>query len=62
MQGLVLTAAGLVVLLAGRVGRSGRLPGNLVFRTGRTTIRFPVVTSLGLSILPTVVLNLLYRR
>ena len=60
--GLVLAAAGALILLAGRVPFLGRLPGDLTFRRDPLTIYAHLVTSALLSILLTVVINLLWRR
>lgn len=61
-SGLAVAAAGGLLLLAGRLPWLGRLPGDLVFRTGRVTILVPIATCVILSILLTIVLNLLFRR
>ncbi len=56
--------AGLVLIGLGRLG-IGRLPGDLVFRKGDTTIVVPLATSLLLSVLITLVIWLLrtvFRR
>lgn len=58
---VVLFVAGGLVWLLGRFG-GGFLPGDIVFRRGNTTIVFPVVTMLIVSIVLTVVLNLFFRR
>ena len=60
--GLVLVAAGALLWLAGRLGL-GRLPGDIVVRRGPFTFAFPLVTSLLLSLLATLLLNLwVWRR
>lgn len=58
---VILFVAGGVVWLLGRFG-GGFLPGDIVFRRGNTTIVFPIVTMLIVSIVLTVVLNLFFRR
>lgn len=58
---VVLFVAGGVFWLLGRSG-GGLLPGDIVFRRGNTTIVFPIVTMLIVSIVLTVVLNLFFRR
>lgn len=61
--GAILAAAGLVLLLVARLHLPlGRLPGNVIYRGKHTTIYFPWVTLLLLSILATLLLNLLFRR
>lgn len=63
--GAVLFLVGLVLTLSDRVpflSWLGRLPGDLVFRRGNTTIFIPIVTSIVVSIILSVVLSLLFRR
>ncbi|HZT74157.1 MAG TPA: DUF2905 domain-containing protein [Terriglobales bacterium] len=61
--GVILAAAGLVLLLVARLHLPlGRLPGDVIYRGKHTTIYFPWVTMLLLSILATLLLNLLFRR
>jgi Protein of unknown function (DUF2905) len=55
--GLGPVAAGALLWLAGRLGL-GRLPGDIVVRRGTATFAFPLVTSLLLSLLATLLLNL----
>jgi len=56
-SGLVLAAIGLVLVLAGRTNLPiGRLPGDIVYRGKNTTFYFPLVTSILLS----VVLSLIF--
>jgi hypothetical protein len=57
LAGLVLAAVGVVFLLGG-----GRLPGDLSFRRGTTRVYIPLATALVVSLVATVVLNLLLRR
>ena len=63
--GLVLAAIGLVLLIAPRVpglNRLGRLPGDIFIERGPVTIFIPIVTSIILSLLLTIVLNIFMRR
>ena len=61
--GLLLVAAGVLVLLLERAHVPlGRLPGDIVWRGNKTTIYFPWVTCLLLSLLGTLVLWLLNQR
>lgn len=57
----VLAVVGLVFMLAGRASLP-RLPGDLSFGTRGVRVFVPLGTSLLLSILLTVALNLLFRR
>ena len=52
VAGVLIAAAGLVVMLLGRTGIPlGRLPGDFLYRGKRTTFYFPLATSLLLSVL-----------
>ena len=55
--GLVVAAVGALFLLGG-----GRLPGDLSFGKGNTRVYIPLATCLIVSIVATIVLNLLFRR
>ncbi len=58
--GAILGAAGLVVLLAGRLGL-GRLPGDIFIQRENVTFYFPLATMLIVSIILTIIVNL-FRR
>lgn len=58
---VLLLVVGGVFLLLGRLGLD-RLPGDLVFRRGNTTVYFPIGLMILLSIIGTIVLNILFRR
>ena len=51
----LLVAGGLLVLGGELPFRLGRLPGDIVYRGDRTTFYFPIVTSLLLSVVLTLV-------
>ena len=59
--GLVLVVVGLFVSLAGRFTGLGRLPGDIVIRRPGFTFYFPIVTSILLSLLLTVIFWLFGR-
>jgi membrane protein implicated in regulation of membrane protease activity len=61
LGGLSLAGAGLLLMLGERLGL-GRLPGDLVWKRRDTTVYFPWVTSLVLSVILTVLLNVFLRR
>jgi DUF2905 family protein len=54
----------LLVVIGGALMLFGRfhLPGDLAFRTGNTTIYIPIATSIILSIVATIALNLALRQ
>jgi hypothetical protein len=58
--GLILVVAGVVIFFGGSMGL-GRLPGDIHLRKGNVQFYFPVVTSLLLSVLLSVILWL-FRR
>ena len=60
--GLVIVLVGVVLLVADRIPGVGRLPGDLVVRRGPVAFYFPVATSIVLSVLLTILLNLFWRR
>ena len=60
--GGVLLVIGLVLILAGRVNLPiGRLPGDIVVRGKNTTFYFPLMTSIVLSVILTLVLWVVNR-
>lgn len=59
--GVAIVVIGVVMLLLDRFGLPGRLPGDFVIRGKRWSIWIPLASSLILSILLTVLLNL-FRR
>ena len=61
VAGAVIAALGVAIVVGDRLGL-GRLPGDLVFRRKTYAVYFPVATSLLVSVVLTLVLNLLLRR
>ena len=59
--GLVLAVVGAVLAFGGRLGL-GHLPGDFSFRRAGWTVSFPLMTGIVVSLLLTLVLNLLLRR
>lgn len=59
--GIIITLCGVVLLVARKLGL-GTLPGNITFRRGNFQFSFPIVTSLVLSIVLTILFNLFFRR
>ena len=61
LLGLVIAAVGLVLLLAGRLD-IGRLPGDIVWRGEDWSVYIPLGWMVLLSLVLTIVLNLVFRR
>jgi hypothetical protein len=61
--GLGITALGLLVMLGAKLGlpRLGRLPGDIVWQGKNSTVYFPIVTCIVLSILLTLALSIFNR-
>lgn len=60
--GIILAAVGAVIYFGGRVG-IGRLPGDIYYRRGNFTFYFPLISSILISIILTILFNLLrFRR
>ncbi len=60
--GLVLAGLGALLLIAGHVPWLGRLPGDIRIESDNVRIYIPLATSLLVSVLLTILLNLLTRR
>ncbi len=58
---IALLVVGGILLLLGRFGFD-RLPGGFVFRRGNFTLYFPIGLMIVLSIVGTIVLNIILRR
>lgn len=59
--GIALLVVGGLLLLGGKIPGLGRLPGDIVYRKGSFTFYFPLVTSLLISLVLTLLLWL-FRR
>ncbi len=57
----LLAALGVFLLFVGRLPHFGKLPGDILFQQGNFTFYFPLVTTVLLSLLLTVVINLLLK-
>ncbi|OFV99318.1 MAG: hypothetical protein A3F68_06815 [Acidobacteria bacterium RIFCSPLOWO2_12_FULL_54_10] len=62
--GIVFVAVGVLLLFSDRFSflRIGRLPGDFVYRRGNFTVYFPVVTSIVISLVLTLLFWALGRR
>jgi uncharacterized protein HemY len=59
--GLVLAGIGLLLMLSGKIGWIGRLPGDIVIKRENFTFYFPLATSIVISVVLTL-LFWLFRR
>lgn len=62
IAGLLVAALGMLLVLGARMPFLGRLPGDIFVQRGNSSFYFPIVTSILLSLLLTVVFNLAARR
>jgi len=60
--GIILVLIGGFFILAAKVPWFGRLPGDLSFRRGGVTIYFPITTMVLVSLVLTLLLNIVWRR
>ena len=60
--GAVLVVTGLLVLGLGKFTNLGRLPGDILIKKGNLTFFFPLVTCILLSLVLTLIINLITRR
>lgn len=62
LVGLGFLALGLIFLLGAQVFKIGRLPGDIIIQRGNFTFFFPLATSITISIVLTIIVNLIIRR
>ena len=60
--GVVAVVVGVALMLAPRMSWLGRLPGDFVVNRGPLTLYVPLMTSLIVSVVLTLILNLFWRR
>ena len=60
--GIVSIVIGALFFFLGRVPWFGRLPGDIVIRRGNVTFYIPIVTMLLLSVVLTILFNLIGRK
>ncbi len=61
-SGLIISATGIIILLAGRIPWVGRLPGDIYIQRRNFSFYFPITTSIIVSIILTLIIWLLSRR
>ena len=59
--GIAIALLGLILTLGPKIPFIGRLPGDIVFRRGDSAFYFPLATSILISIVLTVLLNIAFR-
>jgi len=62
IAGVIAVLAGVVLMFGPRIPWLGRLPGDIVVQRGPLTLYAPLMTSLVLSVVVTLLLNLFWRR
>jgi thiosulfate reductase cytochrome b subunit len=62
LAGIVLVLLGITMLVVPRIPWLGRLPGDFRWSRGTWTISAPIATSLILSLILTIIINLISRR
>ena len=61
LAGLTIAGIGALLMVGERLGL-GKLPGDILWKRKNTTVSFPIMTSLIVSVVLTVILNLILRR
>lgn len=61
IAGILLALVGLAVLIAGKLGL-GRLPGDIVVERKNFSLYIPIVTSIIVSVVLTLLANLFFNR
>lgn len=62
MFGIILLVIGAIFYFGGKFGSFGRLPGDIHVERENFSFHFPIVTSIIVSIIATILLNLFTRR
>ncbi|AGL01241.1 DUF2905 domain-containing protein [Desulfoscipio gibsoniae] len=62
MLGLFMVIIGGLLMVVGKIPGLGRLPGDIFVQRGNFTFYFPVVTMIIVSLVLTLLLNVLFRR
>ncbi|WP_042682166.1 DUF2905 domain-containing protein [Anaerosalibacter massiliensis] len=60
LMGIILLIFGVIIILGGKIGL-GKLPGDIFIKRGNFTFFFPIVSSLIISLILTIILNLFKR-
>ncbi len=60
--GILVAAIGLILTFLPKIPHLGKLPGDIYIKKGNFTFYFPLATSILISIILTLILNLLLRK
>ncbi len=60
--GIVLILLGLIFTIIPKIPYLGRLPGDIYIKKGNFTFYFPLATCIILSLLLTIILNIIFRK
>ncbi len=60
--GLIIVIFGVILMFAHKIPYLGKLPGDIIIRGKTFTFYFPLVTCLLISIVLTILLNLIFRK
>lgn len=60
--GLVIVGFGILLSISDRIPYIGRLPGDIIYQKGSLRIYFPLMSSILISVVLTIVINLVLRR
>jgi len=62
LAGIVLVIAGLLLMYVDKIPLLGRLPGDITIHGKGWSFHFPIVTGLIISVILTIIINILFRR
>ena len=60
--GIFLVVIGVLIVLAPKIPYIGRLPGDILIKRNNFTFYFPIVSSILISIILTLILNFIFRK
>jgi len=60
--GIIIIIVGLILILFPKIPFLGKLPGDILIKRDNFTFYFPLATSIILSLILTIILNLLLRK
>ncbi len=61
IAGLAIAVLGGLLLLVGKIPVLGKLPGDIIIKKGDTTFFFPIATFIVVSVLLTIIVNIILR-